>query len=79
MSYPDAKHHNPDPNYLRELIEQAGYGHREVARKIGVPERLMRSYLAGRDKSSAVECPYSVQYCLENLAVKPVENTDLNR
>lgn len=70
MTPPDSKHHNPDPAYLRGLIERAGYGQREVARKLGVSERLMRSYLAGRDKSSAVECPYCVQYCLEQLEPK---------
>lgn len=68
MSYPDAKHHNPDPDYLRTLIEKAGYGHREVARQLGVSERAMRAYLADRDKKSALECPYTVQYCLERLA-----------
>ena len=64
---PDATKHNPDPEYLRGLIEKAGISQRKAAKIIGVSERVMRQYLANRDAKSALEAPYPVQYCLENI------------
>lgn len=65
---PNALQHNPDPAYLRGLIEKAGISQREAARRIGVNERLMRSYLAPPTLKTAQTAPYSVQFCLESLA-----------
>jgi hypothetical protein len=62
---PDAKNHNPDRDYLRGLIEAAGVSTREAARRCGVKEHTMRAFLA--DGPNFRECPYSVQFCLENL------------
>lgn len=59
---PNAKNHNPSPDYLRELIATAGLSQREAARLIGVNERTMRAWLSGHST-----CPYSAQYCLEAL------------
>lgn len=59
---PTATKHNPDPAYLRELLERAGLSQREAARRIGISERVMRYYLSGER-----EAPYPVQYALENL------------
>lgn len=59
---PNALKHNPDPAYLRELLERAGLSQREAARRIGISERVMRYYLSGER-----EAPYPVQYALENL------------
>ena len=67
---PDASKHNPDPGYLRGLIEQTGLSQREVARQIGLSERVIRQYLANRDTSTALEAPYPVQYCIEQLLYK---------
>jgi len=65
---PNAKTlYNPDPAYLRSLIENAGMSQREAARRIGIGERIMRSYLADRDVKTATDAPYPVQYALENL------------
>jgi len=62
MPKPDVNLHNPSPDYLRSLIEGAGLSQRGAARIVGVGERTMRHYLRGD-----TECPYSVQFCLENL------------
>jgi len=64
---PDTKNYNPDPSYLRALIESAGYSQRGAAKQIGVSERTMRSYVSPNDPTKA---PYPVQYCLENLSDK---------
>lgn len=68
MTTPDSTLHNPDPAYLRGLIERAGLSQREAARRIGVSERMMRQYLAGRDTATAAVVPYPVQFALEHLA-----------
>jgi len=52
------------PDYLRELIAQAGISQREAARRLGISERNFRHMLTGR-----LQCPYSTQYCLEALAL----------
>jgi transcriptional regulator with XRE-family HTH domain len=62
---PSSEKHNPDPAYLRELIERAGLSQREAARRIGVSERMMRYYVS--DDPDAPRAPYPVQYALEEL------------
>ena len=62
---PSAAKHNPDPAYLRELIDLDGLSQREAARRIGVSDRMMRYYLS--DDPDATRAPYPVQYALENL------------
>ena len=57
--------YNPDPAYLRGLIERAGLSQREAARRIGISERVMRYYLA--DPPVGKPAPYPVQYALESL------------
>lgn len=68
MNAPSATDHNPDPEYLRGLIERAGLSQREAARRIGIGERIMRMYLAPRTAATAQTAPYPVQYALERLA-----------
>lgn len=70
MAVPDSATHNPDPAYLRGLIERAGLTQRAAARAIGVSERIMRQYLADRVASTAMDAPYPVQFALECLAGK---------
>ena len=66
---PDAaRYHDPDPAYLRSLIAAAGLSQREAARRIGIPERSMRAFLARRTASSALEASYPVQVALEMLS-----------
>lgn len=65
---PDISRHNPDPAYLRGLIERAGISQREAARRLGITDRVMRCYLADRAAKSALPAPYLVQFALEKLA-----------
>ena len=59
---PNAVKHNPDPDYLRSLIEGAGLTQSAAAKQIGIAPRSMRAYLAG-DRP----IPYTVQYAIERL------------
>ena len=63
---PDASKHDPRPEYLRALLDQAGMSQREAARRIGVSERMMRYYLAD-DSVGHRPAPYAVQFALESL------------
>jgi transcriptional regulator with XRE-family HTH domain len=64
---PDAAlYYDPDPVYLRSLVERIGLSQNATARKIGVSERAMRYYLSEIDRSSPA--PYPVQVALEELA-----------
>lgn len=63
---PSATKHNPDPAYLRELLDRAGISQREAARRIGISDRAMRYYLS-EDPQAWKPAPYAVQYAMENL------------
>lgn len=65
---PDATRHNPDPIYLRGLLEKAGVSRSEAARRIGMSRNGFNNYL--RDKSEPLYrvVDYPVQFALECLA-----------
>lgn len=65
---PDARTHDPRPEYLRELIARAGISQREAARRLGISERVMRYYLADPASPAYRAAPYPIQYALEQLA-----------
>lgn len=65
---PDIKQHNPDPTYLRALLEQAGLSQRKAAHLLGVSERMMRYYLVHSDDPNYRPMPYTVQFAIECLA-----------
>lgn len=66
---PDPTTYNPDPAYLRRLLDKAGVSQRQAARLIGVDERTMRSYLSdAASVARSSRAPYSVQFALESLA-----------
>ncbi len=65
---PDARRHNPDPIYLRKLIDEAGLSQLEAARRLGIEGRTLRYYLADPAISKHVKAPYVVQFALECLA-----------
>lgn len=64
---PDKINYNPDPQYLRNLLDKADLTQISAAKLIGVSPRTFRDYLNGNHPS---EAPYPVQFCLECLAVK---------
>lgn len=57
--------YRPDPEYLRDLLAQAGISQREAARKIGVSDVTLRRWLMTPPRAVL---PYSAQVCLELLA-----------
>lgn len=67
---PDVTLHNPDPAYLRGLLNQAGLSQRKAAHIIGISERMMRYHLVATDDAGYRPAPYVVQFALEALAHK---------
>ena len=65
---PNASSHNPDPRYLRGLLEQAGLTQRQAAQMIGLSDRAMRYYLSDESSESYRAAPYPIQFALECLA-----------
>lgn len=65
---PNASHHNPDPRYLRGLVERSGLSQRAAACALGISDRAMRYYLSDETSRTYRPAPYSVQFCLECLA-----------
>ena len=59
---PNIEEYNPDPTYLRCLIDKADLGQNLAGTLIGVNTDNFRKMLTGR-----VTAPYSVQYALEGL------------
>lgn len=65
---PNASMHNPNPEYLRSLVDKSGLSQRKAAHAIGITERVMRYYLSCVDSESYRPAPYPVQFALECLA-----------
>lgn len=65
---PNASNHNPDPRYLRGLLEQAGLTQRQAAQLLGISDRVMRYYLSDETSDSYRAAPYPIQFALECLA-----------
>jgi DNA transposition AAA+ family ATPase len=63
VSKPNAENFNPNPKYLRKLVEASGLSQVRAAKRIGVSDRTMRAWLAGDQ-----DFPYTAQYALEQLA-----------
>ncbi len=63
MALPNAENYNPDPDYMRSLVEASGLSQRKAAVRIGVGERTMRAWVLGEKRF-----PYSAQYAMEELA-----------
>lgn len=66
---PSIVFHNPDPKYIRKLLDEAGLNQCEAARLLGIDPRSIRHYIAEGEARSS-KCPYPIQYCLEALAGK---------
>jgi hypothetical protein len=67
---PDASLHDPRPEYLRALLDDAGMSQHEAAARIGISARLLRYYLASETATERRVAPYPVQYALEQLAIR---------
>lgn len=65
---PDASRHDPRPEYLRALLENAGMSQRSAADRIGISDRLLRYYLAPESAADRRIAPYPVQFALEHLS-----------
>lgn len=65
---PDASRRNPDPRYLRGLLERAGLSQHKAAELIGITPRVMRYYLSDEASSGYRPAPYAVQFAIECLA-----------
>ena len=67
---PDVSRHNPDPTYVRSLIDDIGLPQRQIARILGVDETLFRKYITHTHNASYRECPYLVQFALEQWSAE---------
>lgn len=65
---PDASKHNPNPLYLRVLIERAGISQRRAAELIGMSWTGFRNYLRDPGEKLYRVADYRVQFALECLA-----------
>lgn len=65
---PDASNYNPNPDYLRGLLDQAGLTQLEAAQLLGISDRVLRYYLSDEGSKSYREASYTVQFALECLA-----------
>lgn len=72
---PDATKHNPDPRYLRGLLEKAGINQVDAARAIGITDRALRNYLSL--KGDHREAPYPIQYALEGLLLDGSKESEM--
>lgn len=61
---PNAKHHDPRPEYVAELIGSLPYTQEELAAILGVSSRTLRMWLAGSRR-----IPYTAQFALEALVL----------
>ncbi len=64
MNPPDAVNHQPECQYIRELIAHSGLGTNACARRIGITPKSLRQMI---DPDNRMMTPYTVQYALECL------------
>lgn len=67
---PNAASHNPDPAYLRGLLDAAGLSQRKAAELLGITDRAMRYYLSDEASKTFRPAPYPIQFALECLAAE---------
>ena len=66
MMKPDARMHNQEPEYFRQLVESSGMPLGRLAKIIGHDERTLRRWMAGERKFS-----YAVQFIVESVVLSP--------
>lgn len=65
---PDARLYNPNPLYLRGLLEKAGISRSEAARLLGMSRNGFNNYLRDESEPLYRAADYRVQFALECLA-----------
>lgn len=65
---PDANRHNPEPDYLRELLKRSGLTQRAAAATIGLTAAGFQNYIRKPSDPLYRPAPYTVQFALEALA-----------
>lgn len=65
---PDATRHNPDPHYLRQLLQAADLNQVQAAACLGIHHRTLRYYLSEPGSTDYRPAPYLVQFALECAA-----------
>lgn len=68
MLKPDSSRHNPDPRYLRGLVDKAGISQRQAAELLGLSWPGFRNYLRDESHQLYRAAPYTVQFALECMA-----------
>lgn len=63
---PDAKLHNQDPEYMRELVESSGLSPARLGEKIGHDERTIRRWCSGERSFT-----YTAQFTVECVVLMP--------
>lgn len=59
---PDARKHNPDPEYIRSAIAATGLSLYKLSDQIGVTRAGIYKWIKGESP-----CPYPAQFCIESL------------
>lgn len=67
---PNARRHDPDPAYMRALLEVAGLSARAAANQLGLCPRTLQRYVSPQALERGWLAPYPVQYALERLAAR---------
>ncbi|MCK9759834.1 phage antirepressor KilAC domain-containing protein [Pseudomonas syringae pv. syringae] len=65
---PDSDSHNPNPDYLRNLIVEGGLSIRATAKLLGISSNGLFNYLRDELDPLYRKAPYTVQFALESLA-----------
>lgn len=67
---PDAPtKYNPDPVYLRRLIDLIGGNQTSIAEAFGITDRTLRYYISPTDSPTYRAAPYLFQYALEMAVI----------
>ena len=61
--------YNPDPAYLRGLIDKIGLSQQKIAGILQIPPSVFRKYITYTDNKSYQQIKYRTQLALEYLAL----------
>lgn len=72
--FPASGFHKPDPHYIKSLMRKIGMTQKGIARRLGITPRVLRYYTQDTSAADRRECPYLVQYALEQLVREEEES-----